>query len=411
MFKIKILRGSRGMVYFTLVCVFAIGLLESLGVPHFITYIYDVNAFLMILLLLNRKKITVFLSNKLIVFQLIFLGTSILTSLANRVSIPLIAWGIRNNCKYIIFFAVCITALVEEDIKAICDIFDVIEVINFLLVIIEYYVGGFAGDNLGGIFGVGDGVTGIVNCFIVIQTISHFIRWMKKEIKTRQLLLPLFMSLVIAVLSELKFYFVEIIIIFVLYFIISCIVEHKLITLLKFVAIGIVVIVSIYIAIEQLYELYPEWRKFFTLENIIYQSIKIEGYTNQGDLNRLSGIITINEKLFKGNIMKQLFGLGLGATEFVEGNATLTSDFYNKYEYLHYSYFSFSWVYLESGIVGLAFYVLSYIMIFIDCLKKRFSVTDKNITYITMILAVFVLSWLYVFLSFLYVQKRYFFEN
>ena len=60
---------------------------------------------------------------------------------------------------------------------------------------------------------------------------------------------------------------------------------------------------------------------FFSLEKILYHATKSEGYTGHGDLNRLSAIGTLNGSIFSGNLFKQLFGLGLGATEFAEGRA------------------------------------------------------------------------------------------
>ena len=63
------------------------------------------------------------------------------------------------------------------------------------------------------------------------------------------------------------------------------------------------------------------------------------GYTNSGDLNRLTAIQELYSKFFKGDIIHTLFGFGLGNCE-QSSFSFLQSAFYNQYSYLHYRWFS-----------------------------------------------------------------------
>ena len=68
MYKLKIKKGPRGLVFLTIFLTFSIGLLESLGAPHAITYIFDITTVVMLFFLLGKRDA---LNNKTVLFQLI----------------------------------------------------------------------------------------------------------------------------------------------------------------------------------------------------------------------------------------------------------------------------------------------------------------------------------------------------
>lgn len=94
------------------------------------------------------------------------------------------------------------------------------------------------------------------------------------------------------------------------------------------------------------------------------------GYTNSGDLNRLTAVQKIYSMFFRGDRVHSLFGFGLGSCDY-SNFSFLQSAFYKKYEYLHYRWFSHSWVYLEQGSVGLILLISFFVSIAVYIIGKR----------------------------------------
>lgn len=416
--RLRIIKWPRGLIYSTLYMTFFIGLLESLGAPHAITYLYDIVTLVLVVYLFgSRRSLSEIIRNTTVKMQLILFAFGVLVAAINSVSSVLIIWGLRNNIRFIIFFDACLLYLKERDVERLQSLFFKIEIINFILVLFEYFILGFARDNLGGIFGTGDGVNGILNCFIVIQLVHHFVEWIPKKERMLPLIVSTGMSLIIATLSEIKIFFVELVLVFIIYFVWIMLIEHNYKTVFKYIAIVFIAVIAASYAIQSLVKIYPDMGDFFSIEKILYHATKAEGYTGHGDLNRLSAIRTINSSIFSGSIVKQLFGLGLGATEFAVGHDLLTSAFYSQYQYLHYSYFSLPWMYLETGYIGLFFYVGSFLKIVLDCIKYRHRKDIITVITTTFIITLMTLLFLiynqsmrtsasylvYVYLSFFYV--------
>lgn len=418
---IKLVRGPKRVIYITLTLAFLCGLLETIGLPHSITYLFDVlTVILLAQVLLNANSRLILTHNSVVLLQLVLFIFGTLVAIFQGVSPILTLWSIRNNVKYIIFFAACVAFFDENDIEKIYSFFTVFELLNLLLAFYQKFVLNIGGDNLGGIFGTNDGCNGILNCYLVIMFIHHFVRWMQKVENVFPLALSTAISLTIAVLSELKFYFVEVAIIFIIYAVWISIKEHRLIKLFKLAIILTLVLVGISFAIQSLVKIYPQWEDFFSIKNIIYQSIKSEGYTGHGDINRLSGIFTINSKVFRNNYLLRIFGMGLGSTELAEGKAILTSEFFLNHINLHYNYFSLLWMYLETGVIGLLLYLGSFISILITCIRQRKDKYRMTITTSIFLLGCMVILFLiynqsmrtpaayivYAYLSILYIRRN-----
>lgn len=64
------------------------------------------------------------------------------------------------------------------------------------------------------------------------------------------------------------------------------------------------------------------------------------------EISRFGAFEEINDLFFKGDLLKNLFGYGLGACE-------VYSPFYSLYGDLHYTWFTHQWTFLETGYVGL----------------------------------------------------------
>ena len=66
-----------------------------------------------------------------------------------------------------------------------------------------------------------------------------------------------------------------------------------------------------------------------------------------------------------------LFGFGLGSCDYSNFFVFTECFFTKKYEYLHYRWFSHSWVYLEQGSVGLILLISFFVSIAVYIIGKR----------------------------------------
>jgi len=184
-------------------------------------------------------------------------------------------------------------------------------------------------------------------------------------------------------LIELKIFFIEIIMIIVLNLDFS----PKRITLKKLrnsiIAITAFVLIM-YITIQILYKMYPVFANIFTIEKLLASAFNEKGYSGAGDFNRLTAVLSSFETFFNYDIIKGLFGIGIGTTSDVGG----LSEFAQKYEYTHYSWFSSSYVFTQVGFIGLTLYISTFIfMLKLRNKKSPFS----NISKVSALMGIFLL--------------------
>ena len=142
-------------------------------------------------------------------------------------------------------------------------------------------------------------------------------------------------------------------------------------------------------------KIYPEWSNVFSLDGIMDNLTSTSGYTGQGDLNRLTAITTINNQFSNVSFINRLFGSGLGSWEYSNTFIFLNSHNYLIYQLTHYNWFSYAWLYLELGYIGLFLYYGFFIITGFNSLKIK-SIENKGDTLLktTFIISVlcFVLS-------------------
>ena len=119
-------------------------------------------------------------------------------------------------------------------------------------------------------------------------------------------------------------------------------------------------------------QIFTNWENWFTAERILANLLAENGYTNSGDMNRLTSI-PIAWEMFLTTWPKRLFGLGLGNCD-SSGFAFFTTPFYRRYGYLHYNWFSVAFMFLETGIIGLGCYVAFFLQVF----KQSWNVSKRS---------------------------------
>ena len=78
----------------------------------------------------------------------------------------------------------------------------------------------------------------------------------------------------------------------------------------------------------------PAIIKIFVDNDAMEYYLSGNGYTNSGDLNRLTAVQKIYSMFFRGDRVHSLFGFGLGSCDY-SNFSFLQSAFYKKYEYLN----------------------------------------------------------------------------
>jgi hypothetical protein len=88
------------------------------------------------------------------------------------------------------------------------------------------------------------------------------------------------------------------------------------------------------------------------------------------NISRLSSFSTINRIFFKNNVLLNLFGYGLGNCD-TSNIGMLNTQFYTKYGWLHYTWFSHQQWFLEGGYSCVICLVMFFVMYCWYALKNK----------------------------------------
>lgn len=340
-------------------------LISDLGVPSIANYYTDLLTVLIVISVLLR--LTERKYNKSLIFPfscivgLFITGT--LSFILNYSSIYLYLWALRNIFRFYGFFMGCVYLLRKEDIKRIIKILFIILLINTICCTYQYFIQGLTDDYVGGLFGTIVGGNSSMNAFLCQITIFSVIMYLNKKQSTIVTGFVILLSLYISTISELKMYYIEFIFVIILGILFSSISKRTIITIL-FCVFGAIISIPI------LYNLYPNFDNFFSIESMVKYSGS-GGYSSgedDGSINRLTAIQTIEESILK-NPYKRLLGLGMGNAE-TSQFSMFNSSFYKDYGAdLRYNWFSHAFMFIECGYIGLIMYFGFFISIFLSCRK------------------------------------------
>ena len=280
----------------------------------------------------------------------------------NFSNIALHLWSFRGYFSTILFFVVCVSFEHSDKI----DFVDKLMWINFIACIIEVVLG-YRQDWVGGIYGVSGGqVNGPLNVLLIIIFSRAIVQYLNKEVSTRRILIVGVSSLMIATFAELKIFYVEIVVIFLIASLVTKF-SFKKLALIIFGTIGILVAVKVTLSI------FPDMdRNMFTPSFMWNYLTNPGGYVGQfaydaGDVNRLSfwdKCVALFDNKFE-----LLFGFGIGNCDQIEVFG-IKSDIYMLYEPMHYYMFPLPMILLQQGITGMSLYIMLFVSLFVAVLKK-----------------------------------------
>ena len=289
---------------------------------------------------------------------------SLISAIVNQVPILLMVYAFRNTFRFYFFFLMVYLYWDQEDVKRFFNLLLIIQLINVPLTIYQYLFITKNGDNIGGIFGTGKGVNGSSNLFFLILVIYYSLAYFHKKAKFLQFLATISSTVVLAVIAEIKYFFIEILVIAIVIVLLNLRSKRSAIILVTMVA-------GLGAGFLILQRMIPG--AFYTLikiDNLVkYMTMTEGGYY----IGRAGAFGRINDLFFGHDIRRILFGLGFGSCE-ESSFAFLTSDFARVNGHLNYRYFSHALTYLETGLVGVVFYLFTFLAMVIDKLRER----DEN---------------------------------
>ena len=328
---------------------------EFLGVPHAVRYLMDFSWIGLTVLMLLYKRHFQRTVDSLALWVILFLICTLLTYVMLYQSGLYYLWGFRNNFRFYAAFFLFVVFLKPKDGEDYLKLFDKIFWINAAVSMFQYFVLDLEGDYLGGVFFTEAGGNSYTNLFIQTVVTRSVVLNLEKWEKLGVCSAKQGTAVVVAAMAELKFFFVELVLVIILASLFARFSWRKLLVIVG----GFLVVV---LGAFFLTRLFPHFSDFFSYRWFLNEAMSAKGYTYDGDLNRLNAIPMINELWLK-NWGQRLFGLGLGNCD-TSAFSFLNTPFYKENSWLHYSWFSSSFLVLETGLVGLVLYVSFFILIF-----------------------------------------------
>lgn len=364
--NITIKKKKNNFIYLELFYILIVFFLRDvIGLPSFITYVTDIFLLLNFLVCVGRIQSTIKNSNATIQFYIILciLIAMIFGALVNLVNPLYFLWGFRNNFRFFIFWISCVVLLNKEDIDNILKLFSTFFWLNIFVITIQYFIFNISQDNLGGLFGTASGCNAYAIILCCIELSYAVMQYFNSEINIVKLLLYCCAVFYWAALAELKILYIEVIIVIIIAVVITKPSSKSILIILA-------TLVALVFGYSILYNLFPSHAALLLDKDLFEKYLSSNGYTNSGDLNRFTALSEIQNMFFSGNWINSLFGFGLGSCD-TSNVSIFATSFFDKYEYLHYRWFTHAWVYLEQGAIGLGLLLLFIVSIFVFCFKRR----------------------------------------
>ncbi len=329
--------------------------LDFLRLPALVKYTIDLAWVLSTTLFFLRRKIT--LDKQLVPF-LVFIGVFLLYTVffyvLNFQSPFYYLWGFRNNFRFYFAFILFSVFLYKEDLKLCFKFIDIIFYVNAVVAFFQFFVLGYKWDFLGGIFGSDTGCNAYSMVFFTIIVAKSILQYMNKEEKLWLCFIKCGISLVLAAMSELKFFFIVFMVILIMSTLLTTFSWRKFLVIL---ATSLLIIFAGFL----LTEIFGEDSRI-SLDSIL-EFVTKENYASAEDLGRFTAIPTLSRTIMTDPI-DQLFGMGLGNCD-TSSFAICNTPFFQTYSHLNYTWFSSAFLFLEVGYVGLAVYLFFFVMCFV----------------------------------------------
>ncbi len=299
----------------------------------------------------------------LILFS-VFALIGVITNFFYQFNPILIIWSIRNVGRLIMFIIASLLFISKDNINNYKQT-GIIFVWTCGILAILQFISGLKSDFIGGIFGTQQGIANVyLHAFLIVFTVYTLTRYIYHKTNSFILLVSLVYIIGLTVIAELKFLFFEIFYILII-LLITLILTRKNFEYYKrflIVALSSALILVLFIPIFTY--IFPQFSDFFDLNSIVERSKSADGLGKRSlTIGRSNFFSHITNKIFKNDITKVLFGIGIGNAEYSSSFDILTSPFYHKLKHTLYFWYSSAWMYIEHGIVGMTLYASIFAVI------------------------------------------------
>lgn len=368
-----------------LYCVLGISLLQSLISDYIgfrqINYLCDALLLLLLGVMMFRKQIRKpdFRKNPELISIAAFAVIVVVGWALNDVSVLKALWGVRNYGRFFLLYCLILTYWTENDVITTEKVFIWLFPVHMLLVAFQYFIEGLSQDNLSGLFGKVPGGNGGLMIYLSIVFCIFLCQYEYKKISLPQYLVLLLLMLVNAVLSELKYFFVLAPLLVIWYLII---VRRKT----RAITLALIFIVTLYVAVQALYLMFPWWSNFLSLKNFANIWEYSKGYTYEFEVGRTAVFSKMTPMILNwGGTDALFFGIGLGNGDYSSAFPFLNSAFYDTYGYTHYTNLSLGFLFAETGFLG----IIAYVSLFVILEVKAIIAYRKSDTYYNMLATFF----------------------
>lgn len=334
---------------------------DVLYFPSYIRYTADVACLVVLCCLMITREQKIYKhSLPFVLYIIIFFLYAFVVYLFRYQSPIYFLWGLRNNFRYYVAFVAFISFLDKDDVRFCMSLLDVAFVVHSLVSFWQFFVLGYKWDYLGGIFGVKLGCNGYSLVLLVIICVKSLIRFMNNEEKLRICLIKCSVSLLIAIMAELKVFFLLLPII---------VIGAAAITKFSLRKIYILIcVLLVMVAAGGLFTVVWGNDSALSLDRIM-QLITADSYSSAGDLGRYTALPVISES-FLVDTPSKLFGLGLGNCD-TSSFDICNTPFFKTYSHLNYLWLSSASLLLEMGYLGLVFVIAFFVLVIIMAQRRR----------------------------------------
>ena len=319
-----------------------------------LSHIGNAIIFLMFLYLLPGRYFKEFYRNNkpLVLCALLFIIVGSVSALIYGPTVFLYLWSLRTYLR--IFFLIgCIYAVFDKKmLRDMCLGINIIMIAHTVLTLIQFFVLGVRWDYLNGIFGTSMGGDGAVNILLISCLSLTLYLFYKRAVNALHLMVVIFISIFNASLTEVKFYYIELLVCLALYIIFT---DDKR-RMLKLLPVIAVIFIS---SVPLMIYLYPYTTDFWGSNMILEETHAYRNELPEG-ISRLGQISGIKDKILSYGISKRpalgplsiFLGLGLGSAEWGYSPA-FCSEFFSLNTDLGYEDFLEPIVFAETGFAGL----------------------------------------------------------
>lgn len=372
-------RNMKWLIYFQIIYVLVMRwAISVLHLPSRLTYLTDfVNFILFLFSVWHISRICKRTKFNSVLYAIIaFCIVVTMTAVMNGVSIYLYLWACRNTFRYFMFMFSCIVILDGQDIDKLFGIMLKIQVVNIILCLHQYVILGLSRDVLGGIFGTTEGCNSSSNVFFCILLIYALCKYLNKMGSLKLLLFVILTTMGLAAIQELKIYYFEIVLIFLIVTVLNRPTRKSFIIIVGGIA-------TLVIGLHIMKKIFPaQYNVLVNIDLLLrYSNSEGGGY----GLSRINAFGQLTDLFFRNDLIKQLFGFGFGACEMSTFDS-FTSRFYQMYEKLNYRWFGHAMLYLETGYVGFLLFVLIMVAVAIHAWRHRNYISTQYRYYIIFVI-------------------------